>query len=479
MANTQPSNLPLVVDLDGTLTRVDSLVESVLVMLKRRPWLLFMLPLWLLQGRAGFKHRIAREAGFDGGNLPWRADFLTWLQQEHQAGRRLILATAADTSVAQAAANKLGIFEHVIASSETLNLKGTHKRDAIRSLLGNEFAYAGDSSADLPIWEVSTAAVLVGVSPRVEKAVRSRQTVERTFANEAFSVKTWLRAMRVHQWVKNLLLFVPIFTAFTFDDASIWGEALLAFVAFSLTASATYILNDLWDLDSDRAHPRKQLRPFASGHLSAIQGIGTAGALLVVGVLIAAAVSGTFLLLLLGYLVLTTAYSLTLKTYVLIDVLVLAMLYTYRVIAGSVATGVEVTPWLFAFSVFTFFSLALVKRCAELVLLKQKEQRQAHGRDYRTDDLVVLWPLGIGASLCAVLVFGLYVGAPLTLARYNQPDWLWLVAVCLMYWFSRLWIKTVRGEMHDDPIVFALRDRGSRWTIGMILLIVVAAHHGV
>jgi 4-hydroxybenzoate polyprenyltransferase len=275
--------------------------------------------------------------------------------------------------------------------------------------------------------------------------------------------------------LKNLLLFVPLFTAFEGVQWGDWMLVVIAFGAFSLAASATYVLNDLWDLESDRRHPRKRLRPFASGALSLSSGIAVALLCLSVAFALSALVSVGFSAMLVGYVVLTTLYSLVFKTYVLMDVLMLAMLYTYRVIAGSIAVAIEVTPWLFAFSVFTFFSLALVKRCAELVLLESAGRKASHGRDYRTEDLVVLWPLGIAASLCAVVVFGLYVATPATEARYANVQWLWLMAPALLYWFSRLWIKTVRGEMHDDPIVFAVRDRGSRMVVvGMVLLVALA-----
>lgn len=469
------SNTPLVVDLDGTLTATDTLGESVLILLKRQPWRLVQLPFWLLAGRANFKEKVSALVELDVSGLPWRSDFVAWLVDQREGGRRIVLATAANSRVAGAVSRHLSLFDDVLASSASNDLKGTRKLTAIQALVGNSFAYAGDSKADLPIWRAAESAVLVGASPRVSAQVQAMTRVEAVFPSSSPELRTWLKALRVHQWLKNLLLFVPLFTAF---EGVHWGDWLLmvvAFGAFSLAASATYVLNDLWDLESDRRHPRKRLRPFASGELSLTSGIIAAALCLVLALALASLVSAGFSAMLIGYVVLTTLYSLFLKTYVLMDVLVLAMLYTYRVIAGSIAVAIEVTPWLFAFSVFTFFSLALVKRCAELVLLESVGRAASHGRDYRTGDLVVLWPLGIAASLCAVVVFGLYVATPATEARYANVQWLWLFAPALLYWFARLWIKTVRGEMHDDPIVFAVRDRGSRVVIvGMVLLVVLA-----
>ncbi|PZO18565.1 MAG: UbiA family prenyltransferase [Burkholderiales bacterium] len=466
---------PLVVDLDGTLTSTDTLVESVLILLKRQPWRLLQMGFWLLAGRALFKERVSALVDLDVSGLPWRSDFVDWLVAQRAGGRRIVLATAAHRKIADAVSRHWSMFDDVLASSATNNLKGPQKLKAIQALLGNRFAYAGDSTADLPIWRAAESAVLVGASPRLSAKVQTITRVEAVFPSSSTGLRTWLKALRVHQWVKNLLLFVPLFTAFEGVQWHDWLLVVIAFGAFSLAASATYVLNDLWDLDSDRSHPRKRLRPFASGALSLSSGIAAALLCLSVAFALSALVSAGFSAMLVGYVVLTTLYSLVFKTYVLMDVLMLAMLYTYRVIAGSIAVAIEVTPWLFAFCVFTFFSLALVKRCAELVLLESAGRTASHGRDYRTEDLVVLWPLGIAASLCAVVVFGLYVATPATEARYANVQWLWLMAPALLYWFSRLWIKTVRGEMHDDPIVFAVRDRGSRFVVmGMVLLVAMA-----
>lgn len=477
-SDQMPANLPpLVVDLDGTLTRTDTLVESVLALLKRRPLALLQLLAWLLMAkRSTFKQRVADVVSLQARLLPWRADLLTWLHAQRAGGRRLVLATAAHESIAAAVAKELPIFDLVLATRDGHNLKGSAKLAAIQQQVGESFVYAGDSRADLPVWKAASAAVLVGVSPAVARAVEAGGTpVEQRFAADTGRLRLWMRAMRLHQWAKNLLIMVPLFTSFSFDDGHRLGAAAIAFFAFSLAASATYLLNDLWDLDNDRQHPRKKHRPFASAELPLLHGVAGAALLLVVALLLASVVGRSLVVMLLGYVVLTTAYSWSLKHYVLLDVLMLALLYTYRVLAGSVVTSLGVTPWLLSFSVFMFFSLALVKRCAELVLLQQTGRKGAHGRDYQVGDLVVLWPLGIGASLCSVVVFGLFVGSPETLARYANADLLWLVGIGLLYWNARLWIKTARGEMHDDPLVFALRDYGSRVTVLAMVAVTVLA----
>ncbi len=470
------STTPLVVDLDGTLTPTDTLVESIIQLAKQHPLDLLKLPFWLFKGRAAFKANIALRSALPITNLPFRTSLVDYLRNEKQNGRQLILATAANSNIANAVAAHLDLFDTVLASSENLNLKGIAKLTAIQQTVGHKFVYAGDNKADLPIWQAAQAAILVNTSKNVGNAVRKNIPIELELPAAKADVRVWLRALRVHQWFKNLLLFVPLLTAFSSQEIDKLLMVMLAFIAFSLAASATYMGNDLWGLESDRSHPRKKYRPFASAEIPILKGVAVAVALLVLGLVLAVNVSLNFFWMLLLYLVATTIYTWVLKTYVLVDVIVLSLLYTLRIIAGSVAAGVSTSFWLLAFSVFIFFSLALVKRCSELLTLKERGKKAAHGRDYCTTDLVVLWPLGVGSALSAVVVFGLYINAPETQLRFGSPQVLWLVGIGLIYWLARLWIKTARGEMHDDPLVFAIRDFGSRITIFVMLAATLAAH---
>ncbi|WP_180126272.1 UbiA family prenyltransferase [Rhodoferax sp. BLA1] len=471
-----PSLGPLVVDLDGTLTPTDTLVESVVQFIKQSPFSIFWVVYWLLLGRAGFKHQIALRVSIAVDLLPYRQSLLDYLNGEKLKGRPIILATAAHRSIADKVAAHLGLFDGVLATDANHNLKGRNKLAAIQAQFGDNFVYAGDCQADMPIWQAARAAVLVGVSPALAQAVSQSVPVEQTFTEARPGVTTWLKALRVHQWLKNLLLFVPLLTAFSFSDVWLFATMVVAFMAFSLAASATYVVNDLWDLDNDRAHPRKRSRPFASCKIPIIQGVLVASVALVAAFVLAWAVNPGFFLMLVLYVVLTSTYSWALKEYVLVDVLMLALLYTLRILAGSVAVGIATSAWLLAFSVFVFLSLALVKRCSELVTLDQMGVKAAHGRDYRVADLVVLWPLGVGAALSAVVVFGLFINAPETQLRYATPQLLWLVAVGLIYWLARLWVKTSRGEMHDDPVIYAIKDHGSRITVLAMVGIMLAAH---
>lgn len=473
---TNTSTLPLVIDLDGTLTPTDTLLESIIQLGKQHPFDLLKLPFWLMKGRSCFKANIANRSTLSVINLPYRSNLVEYLREQKQSGRQLILATAANSRIADAVAEHLGLFDTVLSSSEHRNLKGTEKLIAIQQSIGTQFVYAGDSKADLPIWKAAQAAILVNTSDSISNTVRKSTPIEQEFRADKFDIKVWLKAIRVHQWFKNLLLFVPLLTAFSFQEIDKLQTIILAFFAFSLTASATYIGNDLWDLNNDRTHPRKKYRAFASAQISILKGIVLATGLFVLGIGLAINVSLNFFWMLLLYLVITITYTWVLKTYVLIDVIVLSLLYTLRIIAGSVAVEVPISSWLLAFSVFIFLSLALVKRCSELISLQQRGKEVTQGRDYRTSDLTVLWPLGVGSALSAVVVFGLFISAAETQSRYATPQGLWLVAVGLIYWLARLWIKTSRGEMHDDPLVFAIRNFGSRVTIFAMITVTIAAH---
>jgi 4-hydroxybenzoate polyprenyltransferase/phosphoserine phosphatase len=472
-----PSSLvPLVVDLDGTLTPTDTLIESVILLIKKSPGHIFLIFFWLLKGIAGFKSQVASHVNISAKKLPYNEPFLDYLKSEKQKGRSIILATASHMSIAEKVATHLGIFDFVLATDATHNLKGRNKLAAIQEKVGNKFVYAGDSPADIPIWKAAQAAVLVCVSQKLADTMGKETPVEQIFPREYAGMAVWVKAMRVHQWLKNLLLFIPLLTAFSFTDVGRIVTMLVAFMAFSLAASATYVVNDLWDIDNDRSHPRKRDRPFASAKIPILHGVAAAGVALTVALALAFAVGTSFFMMILLYVALTSAYSLVLKEYVLMDVLMLSLLYTLRILAGSVAVGLTTSSWLLAFSVFMFCSLALVKRCSELVSLDQIGTKATRGRDYRVTDLTVLWPLGVGSALSAVVVFGLFINTPETQAHYATPELLWFLALGLIYWLARLWIKTSRGEMHDDPVIYAITNRGSRQTVLAMVGIMLAAH---
>ncbi|NCB75079.1 MAG: UbiA family prenyltransferase [Clostridia bacterium] len=467
----------IVVDLDGTLTPTDTLIESIVQIIKKSPLNLLYLAFWLTKSKAAFKKTVALQANITAEHLPYFQPLQTYLRREKQKGRHIVLATAAHQTIAQAISTYLDLFDDVLATDGRHNLKGKSKLEAIQEKIGENFIYAGNSWDDLPIWKAAKGAILVGVSPSLAESVRRVVPIVQEFQKENHCVKNWLHALRVHQWLKNLLLFVPLLTSFSFMEGRKLLMIVVAFLAFSFTASATYIVNDLCDLENDRTHPRKRLRPFASAKIPILQGIIVAGCMLVLGCFLALTVSENFFLMLLLYLALTSAYSWVLKQYALIDVLVLSLLYIMRILAGSAAVEISTSSWLLVFSAFMFLSLALVKRCSELVAFHQIGKEVLQGRDYRFTDLVVLWPLGLGSALSALVVFGLFIDAPETQACYATPHLLWFAAIGFIYWLARVWIKTSRGEMHDDPVTYAIKDPGSRITIFAIIIMSLVARY--
>lgn len=456
--------------------RSDLLLESILALLRNNPWSIFLIIAWALRGRAYLKARLAERFDFDPSSLPYRHDVLEYLETLAGRGQPLILATASHERLASRIAEHLRIFQDVIASSETRNLKGPAKLAAIEAHCGGSpFMYVGDHASDLHIWRRSQAAVLVAPSRRTAHRAASVTAIAAEFPRDKTNVVTYLRAIRAYQWSKNLLVFVPLITAHLWSDVDAIIRAAIGFLSFSMCASTIYVFNDLIDLPADRAHPRKRMRPIAAGTLSIQRATLAATILLGIGLALAAQLDATFLMITVLYVVATTAYSLTLKTYVLIDVITLAGLYTFRIIAGAVAVSVVPSFWLLAFSMFMFLSLALVKRYSELLLLQSTHGTSTRGRDYATGDQAVVQGLGIASGFAAVLVLALYIDSEDTTARYEQPEMLWLLCVTVLYWLGRMWVKASRNEMHDDPLLFATRDRGSLIMLAISIAILIAA----
>ena len=466
--------VPLCVDLDGTLLRSDSLVESLLALFKQGLRFLWLAPLWLLRGRALFKAEIGRRVHLDAASLPYHAGLLAWLREQRAAGRRLALCTAADQTVAATVAEHLQLFERVLASDGRVNLKGRHKRDRLSAEFGEGgYDYAGNAGSDLAVWARARRAIVVNARTGLVEQARGVTEVERVFEREGSSVaRAWWRALRPHQWLKNILVFAPLLAAHAWRDTAALGAAALAFAAFCLCASGTYLLNDLLDLEADRAHPRKRLRPFASGALHPGAGL-VASALLVLGAFaLAFAISPLFGGALLLYAALSLSYSLRIKKIEMLDVIALAGLYTLRILAGGAAVRIFPSFWLLAFSMFLFLSLAMVKRCAELLRMIEANKVKTKGRGYHVGDLQVLQQLGGASGYLSVLVLALYMNSSNSQQLYRHPEALWLLCPLLLYWISRVWIVCHRGAMHDDPVVFALRDRVSRWLALLAALIV-------
>ena len=472
---------PLFVDLDGTLIRSDTLWESFAIALRARPWRTVLGITAIVRGKAALKERLSRLGPIDPEALPYREGFVDWLREEKAGGRRIVLATAADRSVAESVANHLGVFDGVLASDGHRNLKGRTKLAAIEAASeGKPFDYAGNDESDMPIFARSRQAVVVGAPESVIRHANRLQDADTRFAREAGGgLRAWIRAVRPHQWLKNLLVFVPMMTAFALDDATTWLHAFEAAIAMSLAASAGYLVNDLLDMQPDRRHPRKRERPFAAGVLPPSHGFVAAALLLLGACLIALGLNGKVLFWLLLYLGSTLLYSFWLKRLPMFDVVTLAGLYTLRVELGAAATDIEVSFWLRAFTIFVFLSLALIKRCGELVSERERGEQTGSGRGYGVGDIEILQPMGVAASVAAVLVLALYVSTPDVEIRYATPKLLWLAMVALIVWLGRLWIETARGNMHDDPLVHAIGDTTGRWLIIFIVSVFVVAAFGI
>lgn len=468
---------PLAVDLDGSLLLGDSLHESLLTLLRGNPLYALLVPAWLLGGKARFKRELARRAVPDPASFAYNQPFLDWLRGQ-RGSRELVLCTAADRAIGEAVADHLGLFDAVLASDGERNLSGKGKARALVERYGERgFDYAGNDRVDLDVWRHANAAVVVNAHASVLAAAHDLGTVEHVVPRSADrgGMLAWLHALRLHQWAKNLLVFVPLLTAHLMLDPEAISRALLAFLAFGLCASSVYLLNDLLDLPADRAHPRKRQRPFASGQLPVLHGLILAPILLAAAFAIATALPPRFLMALAGYYALTALYSFLLKRVVVLDVVVLASLYTARIVAGTFALAIELSFWLLAFSMFVFLSLALVKRYAELRQVRERGLTAAAGRGYEVDDLPMLGALGASAGYASVLVLALYIHASESLVLYSQPKFLWGMCPLLLYWISRVWMLSHRGLMHDDPMLFALRDRVSLAVLGATLILVALA----
>lgn len=473
---TLPDDKPLFVDLDGTLVNSDLLLESVLRLLKRNVFYLFLLPVWLWQGKAWLKSRVAERTEVRVDLLPYNARLIARLEAERKRGRRLVLVSASNEKFARQVADHLGIFDQAVGSTASENLKGSTKLARILALTGGgQFDYAGNEAADLAVWEKASGALVVNGSRSLEARAAAVTRLVGTLPAAGSRLAALTAALRIHQWAKNLLVFLPLLLSHRLDDLPVIMSALVAFVSFSLCASSVYVLNDMLDLQYDRRHATKASRPFASGALPLGYGLALAPLLLGAAFLVAAPLPGAFRLVLAAYYLLTLLYNFALKAMPIIDVLVLACLYTLRIIAGAAAISVVPTFWLLAFSMFIFMSLAIVKRVAELDNLRRGAKTRARGRGYRADDLQLLTMLGSSAGLMAVLVLALYINADETRNLYAVPEILWFICPLLLFLVSRIWLLASRGQLHEDPVVFFMTDHSSQSVALLSGLLVWAA----
>jgi 4-hydroxybenzoate polyprenyltransferase len=481
-----PSEKPLAhalcVDLDGTLIRTDLTIECLLGALKVRPWLFFVLPFWWLKGKNYLKHRLVQASRLDVTVLPYLEEVLVLIQKARGEGRHVALVTGSHENLAQQVANHVRLFDTVLATNESRNLIGSNKAALLERTFGaGNFEYVANGRVDLAVWQKSGAAVTVNAPRSVVRQVAGMGIPHLDIPRPGAGWGVWFRAIRLQQWLKNLLLLVPIITAHEVMNFQAMGAVLLAFVSFSACASSTYLINDLLDLEADRHHQKKKKRPFAAGHLDVGAGLAVIVVLLVLGAGLGLLLPVGFRWALATYLLTTLLYSLWLKRLASLDVIVLAGLYTLRIIAGALATGISLSFWLLAFSMFIFLSLALVKRVAELVEVRKKEATtgvplgKLRGREYSTEDVGVLQGLGAASGYLAVLVLALYIHSPEVSDLYRSPELLWLIAPLMLLWVTRMWLVTARGYMDEDPIFFAAKDPETWATGAMVALILIGA----
>lgn len=475
---------PLVVDLDGTLIASDTMVEALVALCRNNPCALGSLIPSFLRGRSYFKCALLNVAELDPSALPYREDILSFIAAARRNGAATLLATAAPEKIAFAIAKHLKLFDDVVATTPHHNLKGSAKLAAIRQWCEGRgfsvFAYLGDSAADLPIWAAAETRLAVeppsGVQAKLKRMESVTLLATRPSLREA--ALPIIRAVRPHQWAKNLLVFVPPLCAQQLLDPRKATLAFLAFFALSLTASAGYVINDFFDVHADRLHPRKRRRPFAAALLPLWIAPVIAASLLTVGMLTAWLGCGIeTAALVAGYLMASFVYTFTLKQKLLVDVMALAGLYTMRLIIGAAATNAPASRWLIAFSMFLFLSLAFAKRYAEVLAITQSPpaNRQIPGRGYSLADSQIILSAGVASGYVATLVFALYINDPTIMGHYRRPDLLLLLCPLLLYWITRIWFITVRGNMHDDPLIFALQDTRSFAVVALFFMLFIAA----
>jgi 4-hydroxybenzoate polyprenyltransferase len=449
------------VDLDGTLVATDTTVEGLLEVLKAAPWRVFALLAALFGGRPALKRYIASNTRIDPASLPYREEVLDEMRRARDDGRDVVLITASDQSTADAVQAHLDLIDEAVGTSTNVNLKASRKAAFLVERYGEGgFEYLGDSPADLPVWEAAGEATMVTPSAATRRRAEARVARSRVLVDRPNKLRAAIKELRPHQWAKNVLLFVPLYFAHEYTNLELVFTVVMAFLSFSFAASSIYVLNDLVDLPSDRQHRSKRNRPLAAGTLSIPEGIGLSITAFTLSMALAVVfVNPKFVLVVLGYVALTTAYSFSLKQKMIVDVLTLASLFTYRVMAGGVAASIPISEWLLAFSIFFFTSLAFVKRYAELIQVKADGRIAIKGRNYVMADMPIIVGAGLSSGFLAVLVFALYINTPTIVQYYPRQDLLWGICLVLVYWIMRIWFLAARDQMHDDPVLFAVKDR--------------------
>lgn len=466
---------PIAVDLDNSLLGVDTLHEGIVQLLSRKPWMVFLLLVMLLRGKSAFKQFVHAHAPVDVNALPFHHELLDYLHKQKNLGRPIGLFSAAHQDIVDACSVRFGIFDVAVGTTSRSNLAGSAKLARIKEHFGTDFVYAGDSVADLPIWREAKGAIYLGKSRFLRSRVAHSTALELDLSGSRANWRTWLRALRVHQWSKNMLIFVPAMLSIPVLTVSEAATTLLAFAALCLIASTTYVINDLADVAADRLHPTKRSRPLASGAIPLRDGAVAAMLLSTVAAALTLMLPLQCALTLALYTAVSMTYSFQVKRVPILDVICLGFLFTVRIAAGASLLENNMPYWLYAFSMFFFTSLAFIKRYTELAVAVTNKRKQLPGRSYQTADLPLVLAAGLGSALCSIVIFLIYLSYQhFDADLFLHPAWLGLSVASLAYWLLRCWLLALRGEMHDDPVVFALKDRTSYFlglVVGLSLLL--------
>lgn len=473
----------LVVDLDGSLTRSDTLWETLWHLCLHAPLQALKALGSLPQGRAGLKSALAEAAlktspPWTPKTLPWNQEVVEFLRQEKKRGRHLVLATGAAQCLAEAVQKEMPLFDQILATHSKNNLKGPQKTLAIqKALQGKPFDYLGNENADLAVWAYAEKTLVAEDSRPLTtlQTLRKNKHIDKVFPLPTSRWRTLFKTLRLNQWAKNLLVFAPMIASHSYDNPQKWAMGAITFLAFSLCASGAYLLNDLIDLPHDRSHHTKKKRPLAQGTFPLPYGLLLAGTLPLLGGLLA----WTYNLLpyLLLYYTCTVAYSLFLKKIAILDITLLAGLYCLRTVSGGYATEDPVSLWMATFGGFLFLSLACLKRHSELLNLQKSAQQKTHGRDYHVEDIPLIQSIGVSAGCIAPLVLTLYLQNH-TPEYYNHPENLWASACLVFIWIMNLWRDSTRGALkEEDPLSYSLSNKKSLLILCLLASSLLLATH--
>jgi 4-hydroxybenzoate polyprenyltransferase len=466
----------LLCDLDNSLLKTDLLFETLLKLIRTKPWLITKLPAWCLKGKAHLKAMIAHHISLDPALLPYHDEVVRLVKARRQAGAKTVLISASNHELVTKIGEHCQYFDECVGSSNSVNLKGKNKLAWIEQHYQGAFEYIGDSTADLPIWTKASRAILVNPSALLTKKVQDLGVPYQAIHDRPNQLELVLKQIRPHQWVKNALIATPMIAAHRIYEPSLWLATLTAIASFSMIASLVYVMNDMLDVENDRKHPTKKARPFASGHLPIKAGFFLAPILGAISFLLASTIGWSFSGVILLYLAVNVVYSIRLKEEIMLDVVTLASFYTMRIMAGSAATNIAISPWLLSFSTFFFFGLAMVKRYTELLRLVSRNHNALHGRSYTGDDKIPVLVMGITSSLISILILALFFASPDVQVLHRYPGRLWMLAPILLFWTGRIWLLTHRGQVDDDPVVFAMKDKVSLASLLYVILVIALAN---